>query len=755
MVSTRGGEYQIIREGSEDILRIDANSWPYSPSIEGNPLVMVRVIDYLAENPGISRIILNQRRNFNYNRDQTQLLIEVASVYNHLTKQKKVLALSQIGYGQDVSDKYNTLQYIIYNLLRSDPIGGYVEARRILREGTIRLQGLRDSKTIEDEQRYLDILSYIIENLEKTSLIKRVKNEIAGYVIGTRDLYREIFRPVISPDFMFTRLMGQLPVGGEFVDGYSVFGSDVTILKLKEDIKLLYHVIPPELKVTEDEYELIDLARTVLAEHRPREQEYLEPERLRKTFFNIGKDLLQELAQNKGYDLDYKRIRNLTKILVRYTIGFGMIEILLQDPKVQDITINSPVGQSPMFIVHADYGECVTNIVPSVEDSEGWATKFRLLSARPLDEANPVLDTELEIPGAKARVAVISNPLNPFGLAFALRRHREKPWTLPLFINNKMVSPLGAGLISFLIDGARTMLVAGTRSSGKTSFLGSCVVEIMRKYRIITIEDTLELPTSALRNLGYNIQNMKVRSALTTGGTEVAAVEGIRTSLRLGDSSLIVGEVRSEEAKALYEAMRIGALANVVAGTIHGDSPYGVFDRVVNDLGVPKTSFKATDIIVITNPVKSADGLHSFRRVQSITEVRKHWVDDPIRENGFVDLMRYDTKKDLLEVTDELRNGESETLKKIAGNVREWAGNWDAIWENILLRAKLKETLVDYANKSGMLDLMEAKSVIDSNDMFHRISDEIREETGALDAKRIYFEWDEWLKKEIKKRRFR
>ena len=73
---------------------------------------------------------------------------------------------------------------------------------------------------------------------------------------------------------------------------------------------------------------------------------------------------------------------------------------------------------------------------------------------------------------------------------------------------------------------------------------------------------------------------------------------------------MIVGEVRSVEARALYEAMRVGALANVVAGTIHGASPYGVFDRVVNDLQVPITSFKATDIITVVNPVKSADGMH-------------------------------------------------------------------------------------------------------------------------------------------------
>jgi len=712
---------------------------------------MVRVIDYLLENPSVSRIVFHQRRNFSYDESQTLLLMEIAALYEHMIKQKRFLRLTSLGGS---SSKVAEMQYLIFNLLRSDPIGAYVEVTRLLRESFIKYKRIHDKMLQLYEKRYLELLEYFKDNLGRTHLLKQVKDQLDGYHIGNRDLYKEIFLPVISPHFMDTRLMSHIPLECEFVAGYAIGDTSVSILKMKDDIKLLYHIVPPELKISEDEYELIELARTVLVEHKPREEEFLEPERLRRTFFNIGKDLLSELAENKGFELNYSQIRRLAKILVRYTVGFGLVEALLEDPHVQDITINSPPGRNPIFIVHADYGECVTNVLPTAEDADSWATKLRLLSARPLDEANPVLDTELEIPGAKARVAVITNPLNPFGLAFALRRHRDKPWTLPLFINNRMISPLGAGLLSFLIDGARTILVAGTRSSGKSSVLGSFMVEIMRRYRVIVLEDTIELPSAALRDLGYNIQNMKVRSALTTGGTEVAADEGIRTSLRMGDSSLIVGEVRSKEAGALFESMRIGALANVVAGTIHGDSAYGVFDRVVNDLGVPRTSFKATDIIVITNPVKSADGLHSFRRVQSITEVRKHWENDPLRENGFVDLMKYDTKKDLLEVTDELKNGESETLKRIAGNIREWAGNWDALWENILLRAKIKKSLVDYAEMSNMKDLLEAEFVVRSNDMFHRISEEVKEEIGELDNKRIFFEWDNWVKREIKKKRF-
>jgi len=244
---------------------------------------------------------------------------------------------------------------------------------------------------------------------------------------------------------------------------------------------------------------------------------------------------------------------------------------------------------------------------------------------------------------------------------------------------------------------------------------------------------------------------MKVAAALSKSSAEVPADEGIRTTLRLGDSALIVGEIRSKEALALYEAMRVGALANVVAGTIHGDSPYGVFDRVVNDLQVPRTSFKATDVVIVANPIRSADSMHRWRRVTQITEIKKHWENDPLLENGFSDLMKYDTRTDQLEPSDDLINGESEVLKGIAGNIKEWAGSWDAVWDNILLRAKTKETLVQAANKSKIPSLLEAEFVVRANDQFHKISDNIKQEIGNMDSKRIFFDWNEWLKRSIKK----
>ncbi len=750
------GEYELIREGKQEVMKINFVGLQYAPSIEDDKITMSMVIDRLIEVPSVSRIILSADRNYQYGVDQIQMLREIANIYIYLTRQKGVLSLSSLGtsmeYAQMYPSRFSDVQYVVNNLLKGDPIGAYVELKRIIREQKIRLRNAKGPFEVRDETAYLKSLTEIFEIVNKSKLISQLKSELDGHVLGDRSVYSRVFRPTISPNFMFTRLMSRVPVDSDEVGSYMLKdGSQVMVFESPNGVNLLYHLIPPEFNLPEDHVWLLDLARVVMSEHKPTTAEFTDPIRIRQTFLNIGKDLLNELAVSKGIALSYEESERLAEILIRYTIGFGLVEVLLSDPRVQDVSVNAPIGEAPIFIVHQDYGECITNITPSSDDGESWATKFRIMSGRPLDEANPVLDTELVLSNFRARVSIITSPLNPVGIAYAFRRHREKPWTLPLFIDNNMISSLGAGLLSFLIDGARTLLIAGTRSSGKTSLLGSCLVEIMRKYRIITVEDTLELPVSSMRGLGYNIQPMKVRSALASGGTELAADEGIRTSLRLGDSSLIVGEIRSKEALALYEAMRVGALANVVAGTIHGGSPYSIFDRVVNDLGVPKTSFKATDVIVVANPVKSPDGLHKIRRVTSITEVRKEWENDPLAEGAFVDLMLYNHKTDQLEPTDSLINGDSEVIKSIAGSVKEWAGNWDAAWENILLRAKIKETLVDIANKMERKDLLEAEFSTKANDAFHKFSDEVLTNFGVLDSEKIFFRWNEWLRKEIKK----
>ena len=752
------GEYKVITEAGAKILKINYEGSIYTPSLEDDKSIMSRVFDILLEAGKVNRISFMQREEYTYEADQVKLLVEIVDIYNTLVKEENILDLTKLGLKSDcqrfTAAWYDFLRDTVMHQLKEDPIGAYVELMRRRREEEVKQKFPPTPTYAECVGPFIETLSKAIDALSNTTLVRLARPHLPGWKVGDRTLYRRFFKPSIRPFFMYTKLVTAYPTGAEEIASYQLpEGTQVLILKVPYDIRMIYHIIPPEFRLTEEKYSLLTAAREVMAEHRPEREEYLDVERTRETFFSIQRDLLTDLARARGLKLEYKELEELARILLRYTIGFGIIEVLLSDQNIQDIVANAPLGTNPISILHADYGECRTNVTPLPHEGDSWATKLRLISGRALDEANPVLDTDLQVPYARARVAALQRPLSPSGYAFAFRRHRDKSWTLPLFIEAKMLSPLAAGLISFLVDGARTMLIAGTRSAGKTSLLGAVLVEIARNSRIITSEDTLELPVAQLRHLGYDILSMKTRSVITGSEAEVPAEQAIRTALRLGDSALILGEVRSVEARALYEAMRVGALAKIVAGTIHGDSPYSVFDRVVNDLGVPKTSFKATDIILVANTITSPSGFERYRRLTQVSEVRKFWTEDPMLEKGFADLMTYNAKTDMIEPTSVLLEGESEIIKAIGGRVREWAGNWDAIYSNIELRAKIKQAIVDTAKKTGDADLLEAPFVVKSNDEFHRISAIIAEEVGYTEPKRVYSEWETWLKAELKRRK--
>jgi len=738
-------------EINNGILKMNCLGSIFGFTVEDSDVVMARIIEKLIEEKKVAGIVLAETREYEYDAEQTKMLIDIASVITDIIKERKLLSIKNIAV--EPCTKYLPTWYawmrdLVTLQLRGDPIGAYLNLMREIRH-------LKTKMTSSDE--YGNCISYYLQNallplqemLEKCELIQKAKPYLSGYHIGDRTLYRKFFKPTTRPNFMYTKFMAQ-PPPGETVAKYKVGDTDIEIFKVPGKVRYFYHAVPPEFRLDEEEYILLDAARRILEERRPRELEITEQERMREIFHTLSLDLLRDLSEQMGRTFEKGQMERLADILTRYTAGLGVVEVLLKDDKIQDVFINSPMGAIPIYIFHQDYEECETNLVPTPQDGDRWATRFKLISGRPLDEANPVLDAEVSVPGGVARVCAINPRLSPDGLGFSLRRHRFKPWTFPLFLKEKYLNPLFGGLMWFVASYGRTVLIAGSRGSGKTSFLGSLMLQILPYYRMLVSEDTLELPVEQLRNLGYNIERLKSRSVITRVELELPAEDVIRTALRLGDSCLFIGEIRSVESKALFEAMRIGAMANTVAGTIHGESAYGVFDRVVNDLGVPSTSFKAVDFLIVCNKLKTQGGLRTFRRVTELTEVRKHWKKDPMDENGFVNLMEYRSDDDKLVPTDTLLNGESSVLNQIASRVPGWAGRWDMVWDNIQLRAKILETILDIANKTNKPDLLEAETTVKSNQMFHIFAEKCREDIGSIDSKRVYNEWFEWFKNNAK-----
>ena len=382
----------------------------------------------------------------------------------------------------------------------------------------------------------------------------------------------------------------------------------------------------------------------------------------------------------------------------------------------------------------------------SEDDVKALASRFRSISGRPFSEASPILDMDLT--QFHTRVAAISNPLTPKGIAFALRRHRKHPWTLAHFIKNNMISSYAAGLLSLLIDGQTSILIAGSRGAGKTSLLTALINEIPKQFRILTIEDTTELPILQYQQQGFKIQSLVTKSMLSSEhSSELSPTNALRTALRLGESVLIIGEVRGTEAKVLFEAMRVGAAGNLIMGTIHGSTTQDVYERIVYDIGVSPSSFKAVEAVIIAAPIRKEGGFEKQRRVIQVSEIRKKGVLDFTNPSTiFSDLLLYDTNIDCLEQTNILSIGQSELLEHIA---KKWGVTIEKILENIQTRAWIKDHIVRISDTSP--SVLEAPFIQKSNSIFWMLI-EANKHQGSINFSTIKTQWKHWFDEYIEKR---
>jgi type IV secretory pathway ATPase VirB11/archaellum biosynthesis ATPase len=707
---------------------------------------MREVIDDLSKT-GADSVVLAEVYETIYTDEQTRMLKQVGELVD-LFYREGVWTLSKVGIPQcdkDLAPRHNLLVNVASDLLKSDPVTAYITLLNEIRRAQDSLSTLQGTAQ-QCASVYVRTLEFVRAGFERLELIQRTKQIISklGKLPEGRGIYRTLFETQIKPAFVSSRVFFATPKEIELVDQYIVQDATVNIYRHPEKIQYMYYINPPEYNLTPEKYFLLSKTRELVATFHPEGIMFMNPSEVKRYFTRIYETTISDLAAKNNIQLTGREKEELAKIVARYTVGFGMMELILSDRRLTDVYMDAPLGNKPIYVMHSEYGSCQTNVVFTEDEAKGIISRFRAMSGRPFDEAHPVLDFDLA--DLQTRVCVIGPPLSPDGTAFALRLHKETPWTLPQFIDVKMMNSLSAGLLSFLIDAQASTLVNGSRGSGKTSMLQALMLEILPSLRIIVQEDTLEIPVPFMKMLGYNIQRLKTQSAIAVSRTsaEVAPEEALRTALRLGDSVLIVGEVRSTEAKVLYEAMRVGAVGNVVMGTIHGESAYSVWDRIVNDLGVPNTSFKATDIVVTSAPIRFKGSLKKNRRLVEITEVGKHWYEDPEKEGGLIDLLGFDVAKDAhYIIEDNLKR--SEMFPRIAA---KRGLKISELWDDIYARADTKQFVVDMKNKYGIPELLEAKFTVPANDKWLLTLEKSREQYGKVNWPEAKELWKAWVMEE-------
>ncbi|MDD7388458.1 MAG: CpaF family protein [Lachnospiraceae bacterium] len=291
--------------------------------------------------------------------------------------------------------------------------------------------------------------------------------------------------------------------------------------------------------------------------------------------------------------------------------GLDIIEELLEDESVTEIMIN---GYRNIFIEQSGqirrYEKCFSS-----EDKLNDIVQKMVSSAnRVVNETTPVADARLS---DGSRLNVVLPPVSLDGPVVTIRKFPEQ-FTVEQLIQKNSISEECAALLKQLVEARYNIFISGGTGAGKTTFLNALSRYIPETERIITIEDSAELQLDI-----PNMVRMEARNRNMEGKNEIRIRDLIRTALRMRPDRIIVGEVRSEEALDMLQAMNTGHDGSISTG--HANSSADMLTRlemmVLMAADIPLAAIKsqiASAIDILVHLERFRDG---SRKVVSVEEV--------------------------------------------------------------------------------------------------------------------------------------
>ena len=299
--------------------------------------------------------------------------------------------------------------------------------------------------------------------------------------------------------------------------------------------------------------------------------------------------------------------------VINELFGLGPLEELLRDPSISDILVNR---HNQVYIERE--GKLEEAPIVFKDDVHLMQIIERIVSSvgRRIDESSPMVDARL---ADGSRVNAIIPPLALDGPAMSIRRFRtDRLGAQDLVARESWTEPM----LTFLqaaIAGRLNLIVSGGTGSGKTTLLNVLSGFIGSNERVVTIEDAAELK---LRQ--RHVVRLETRPANIEGKGAVRARELVVNALRMRPDRIIVGEVRSEEALDMLQAMNTGhdgSLTTVHANT-QRDALYRLDTMVaMANLNIPERAIRqqiASAINLIVQVSRLSDGT---RKVTGISEI--------------------------------------------------------------------------------------------------------------------------------------
>jgi pilus assembly protein CpaF len=297
-------------------------------------------------------------------------------------------------------------------------------------------------------------------------------------------------------------------------------------------------------------------------------------------------------------------------------LGFGPLELLMADPAVSDILVNS---WSKIYVERR--GRLELSPVTFTDESHLLRIIDKIVSlvGRRIDEASPMVDARLP---DGSRVNAVIPPVAIDGPMVSIRRFAHIPLRMENLIGDqlKTLTPEMALMLEGLVRGKVNMLISGGTGAGKTTLLNILSGYIPEAERVVTIEDAAELQMQQ-----PHVVRMETRPPNIEGKGEVTQRALVRNALRMRPDRIVIGEVRGAEAFDMLQAMNTGHEGSLT--TIHANTPRDALSRMENMIGMANLNLPhkaarqqiASAIGIVVQVLRLIDGRRKVTSIQELT----------------------------------------------------------------------------------------------------------------------------------------
>jgi len=243
------------------------------------------------------------------------------------------------------------------------------------------------------------------------------------------------------------------------------------------------------------------------------------------------------------YRNDYDRLKYY---LIRDKIGLGILEPLIRDPYIEDISCD---GVGFVYIVHKVFGPLETTIeFKTEEELDRFVIELSERIGKPVSHARPIVDATLP-DGSRINI-VFGKDVSLKGSNFTIRKFSKKPFSIIRLIKWGTFDEKVAAYLWILLLEGMSGFISGETASGKTTTLNAIIAFIRPTAKIITIEDTAEVQVPH--------DNWVRELTRDTGSVEssITMFDLLKAALRQRPNYIIVGEIRGAEGNVAFQAMQ-------------------------------------------------------------------------------------------------------------------------------------------------------------------------------------------------------